>query len=624
MKRFFSCVMIVLLGLVPGPLSRASSSEEIVLSGVAGGGYVPGEILVKFKSETSDVAADGVHAAMGAVKKRNLDRRGGGGLQQVRLPNGMMVEEGVARYRNDPHVEYAEPNYLRHAMVLPNDPDFGQLWGLNNTGQTVNGTTGTVDADIDAPEAWDVTTGSSSVIVAVVDSGVDWNHLDLAANIWTNPGEIAANSTDDDGNGFIDDVHGWDFVDNDNDPTSEDTPGHGTHVSGTIAAVGNNSLGVTGIMWSAQIMPVRFLDASGSGSVSDEILAINYAVANGAKIINASYGDSSFSLSEFDTISAANTAGLLFVAAAGNAGANNDVKPSYPANYALPNIISVAASTQNDQLAFFSNFGATSVDLAAPGTNIRSTVNVPSEDYGFLQGTSMATPHVTGVAGLVASHDPLLTNAQIKTAILNSVDQKSAFSGKVLTGGRLNAFGAVQYPGGADLAVVETASPSPVTVSHDLTYTLTVSNRGLLDAASVVLTDTIPAGTSFVSATPSQGVCNAGSPVTCNLGGLADGAVATVTLVVVTDTTGAKSNTATVTSGTTDSVPANNSAAVSVKVKSASSGGGGGCGSVAPDVPLPPNGQLLFLAALFSPLFVVLARRRWKTIRTRPLFGNVS
>ncbi|MEE9120552.1 MAG: S8 family serine peptidase, partial [Syntrophobacteria bacterium] len=284
------------------------------------------------------------------------------GVQHVKLPKGMTVEEALEIYRNDPDVEYVEPNYLRYATTSPDDTFFSNLWGLNNAG----------DTDIDAPEAWDITTGSSSVMVAVIDSGVDYNHPDLAANIWTNPGEIAGNGIDDDGNGKIDDVRGWDFVDDDNDPIDSDD--HGTHVAGTIAAVGNNGTGITGVSWSAQIMPLRFLDAFGSGSVADAIEAIDYAIDKGAKIINASYGSYTFSTAERDAIARARNGGILFVAAAGNDNWNNDsVTKHYPSSYNLANIIAVAATDQSDSRASFSNYGVTSVDVAAPGTSIFST-----------------------------------------------------------------------------------------------------------------------------------------------------------------------------------------------------------------------------------------------------------
>jgi len=322
--------------------------------------YVPGELLVKYRPSRRAAASEHFRSRWGVSTLRRFRRMA---VDHLKLPRDMSVEEALEIYRNDPDVEYAEPNYLRYATATPNDPFFGNLWGLDNG----------ADTDIDAPEAWDITTGSSSVVVAVLDSGVDYNHPDLAANIWTNPGEIPGNGVDDDGNGFIDDVNGWDFVDNDNNPM--DTADHGTHVAGTIAATGNNSTGITGVTWTANVMVLKFIDTTGSGTVADEVAAIDYAIANGANIINASFGSFAFSDSEKDAISRAGPASILFVAAAGNESWDNDADPlikNYPSSYDLDNIIAVAASDQNDNLASFSNFGATTVDVAAPGTDIYS------------------------------------------------------------------------------------------------------------------------------------------------------------------------------------------------------------------------------------------------------------
>jgi subtilisin family serine protease len=331
--------------------SRRSKAHETT--------YVPGELLVKYKPSVRAAATEYFRSRWGVSTLRRFKRVG---VQHVKLPRDMTVEEALEIYRNDPDVEYVEPNYRRYATAIPNDSFFSDLWGLNNAG----------DTDIDAPEAWDITQGNSNVVVAVLDSGVDYNHPDLFNNMWTNSGEIAGNGLDDDGNGKIDDVRGWDFVDNDNDPMDSDD--HGTHVAGTVAAEGDNGIGITGVSWSAQIMPLRFLDAFGSGTVADGIDAIDYAIDKGADIINASYGSYSFSAAERDAISRARTAGILFVAAAGNDSWNNDsLTKHYPSSYDLDNIIAVAATDQNDNLAFFSNFGATSVDVAAPGTNILSS-----------------------------------------------------------------------------------------------------------------------------------------------------------------------------------------------------------------------------------------------------------
>lgn len=345
------------------PLKRLENTVE----------YVPGEVLVKFKSGVTSSAAKSLHSNIGAVKKNEFQSIN---VQHLKLNPGISVEDAIARYKEDPNVEYAQPNYIYHIdTTTSNDPLFNQLWGLNNIGQTVNGTTGTVDVDIDAPEAWDITTGSSSVVIAVIDTGVAYDHPDLSANIWTNPGESGSgketNGIDDDGNGKIDDFRGWDFVDNDNDPM--DYNDHGTHVAGTIAAVGNNGIGITGVNWTAKIMPLRYLDALGNGgSTSNAILAIQYANDNGARVTNNSWGWSGvLDQALKDAIDASSA---VFVAAAGNDGTDNDATPHYPCSYTSSNIICVAATDQNDNLASFSNYGVTSVDVAAPGVNIYSTM----------------------------------------------------------------------------------------------------------------------------------------------------------------------------------------------------------------------------------------------------------
>jgi subtilisin family serine protease len=327
--------------------------------------FVPGELLVKFRPEVRQEAAAAYQYWFDMTTRRTFVING---YQQVRLPEGTDVEEALELYLEDPDVEHAEPNYIVSADITPpDDTYFNRLWGLHNTGQNVNGTNGTHDADIDALAAWDVTTGSADVLVAVIDTGVDVNHPDLQANIWINTGEIADNGVDDDRNGYTDDVTGWDFLWSDNDP--RDANGHGTHVAGTIAAVGDNNTGVTGVSWSAQIMPLRFLDAWGLGSTANAIAAIEYANRMGADIINNSWGGSGYVQALEDAIEASDA---LVVCAAGNSGRNNDNIPHYPSSYASANIIAVAATNQDDQLAWFSNYGADSVDVAAPGTHIYS------------------------------------------------------------------------------------------------------------------------------------------------------------------------------------------------------------------------------------------------------------
>jgi VCBS repeat-containing protein len=390
------------------------------------------QILVRFRPGATPVAAAVLNGTTLKSALPLVDN-----LWTVQLAPGVSVQSALAAYKSHPSVEYAQEDFRVHLAgpVIPNDPQFPSLWGMNNTGQTG----GTPDADIDAPEAWAVTTGSSNTVIAVIDTGVDYNHADLRANMWVNPGEIPGNGIDDDGNGFRDDIYGADFVNNDGDPMDDHF--HGTHVAGTLGAVGNNGIGVAGVNWTGRIMALKFLDAFGYGYTSGAIAALNYAVANGATISNNSWGGGPFDQGLYDAINAAGNAGHIFVAAAGNDGSNNDTFPFYPAGFNLPNIISVAATDHNDALASFSNYGSTSVDLAAPGVNVLSTT--PGNTYGTYSGTSMATPHVTGVVALIRSQHPTWTNTQIKDQVLSSVDPLPSLAGKTVTGGRLNAATAV-------------------------------------------------------------------------------------------------------------------------------------------------------------------------------------
>ncbi len=312
--------------------------------------YLPGEILVKYRGASQGAALNSLHGPVRALQKKGFAKIN---VKRVKLADNVSVEEGIERYMQDPDVEYAEPNYIVRAhapsQVFPDDPFFStRLWGLHN---------GSSDADIDAPEAWGLTTGSDSVVIAVIDSGIAVDHPDLKTNIWINSGETdCGNAIDDDLNGYVDDCNGWDFLNDDNDPN--DFFGHGTHVAGTIAAQGNNSTGITGVMWQAEIMALRFLGIHGSGTTADAIAAILYADANGADIINLSWGGTGFSQALKDTIDATSA---VVVCSAGNEGLNSDVFPSYPASYSSPNILSVAATDQDDILRAFSNYGSVTV-----------------------------------------------------------------------------------------------------------------------------------------------------------------------------------------------------------------------------------------------------------------------
>ncbi len=426
MKKLVILILLVICFLADHILAIEPDSSERP-------SYAPGELLVKHKRSVRAAATQYYRTQWDISDLRTFKVTG---VQHVKLPRWMTVQAALEIYQDDPDVEYVEPNYYRHTSATPNDTYFTRLWGLHNTGQYVHGTSGAPDADIDAPEAWEITTGSSDIVIAVVDTGVDYSHPDLSDNMWFNTGETPDNEIDDDGNGYIDDVRGWDFFGNDKYPM--DLHGHGTHVAGIAAAEGNNAIGITGVCWTARIMPLRFLDADGYGTVADEISAIDYAIANGAHIINASFG--SYSQFERDAISNANTAGILFIAAAGNDSLNNDTSPFYPASYNLPNIISVAATDQDDNLTWFSNYGPTTVDVGAPGVNIYSTS--PAMNYQYMHGTSVATPHVAGLAALIWGHNSSLTHNDIKGIILNGVDIKPTLSGKTVTGGRINALNA--------------------------------------------------------------------------------------------------------------------------------------------------------------------------------------
>lgn len=346
---------------------------------IADADHVAREVLVKFKAGVTEAEKAAVREMFDA---RRVNVIGTIRVELWRLPANADTLETVARLSALSQIDYAEPNYLYGPQQMPDDPEFALQWHLNNTGQVVNGRSGKPGADIDAAGAWAVTTGSREIVIAVIDSGVAIDHPDLAANIWTNPFEIPGNLEDDDGNGYVDDVHGWDFVNDDNNPSdySRDLygDGHGTHVAAIIAAVGNNARGIAGVMWEARIMPLQifdlFEDSAFNATSGNIIRAVAYAVDNGARIINCSFGGPAFSRSQYEIFSYADEKGVLVVAAAGNDGTDNDINPTYPAGYDLANIISVAATDETDTLARYSSYGSRSVHVAAPGGGSISTI----------------------------------------------------------------------------------------------------------------------------------------------------------------------------------------------------------------------------------------------------------
>ncbi len=401
--------------------------------------YKEGELIVRFAPRPDGKSASPTD------KQQILSSLGGGtitrdfdivpGLSVVELAEGMTVEDALEQFNQADGIFYAQPNYEIHAIsTFPNDTRFDDLWGMHNTGQTG----GIADADIDAPEAWDLATGSSEVIVAVIDTGVDYNHVDLAQNMWVNTGEIPGNGEDDDDNGYVDDVYGYDFCNGDGNPMDDHY--HGTHCAGTIGGIGNNNEGVAGVCWNVKIMAVKFLDSGGGGWTDDAIDSVQYSVLMGANLSSNSWGGGGYSQGLKDAIDAAGAAGMLFVAAAGNDyGSNNDTHPHYPSSYTCDSVIAVLSTDDDDDMSGFSNYGPTSVDLGAPGSDILSC-NLGG-GYHYKDGTSMATPHVSGACALLWSMNSMLTNTEVKEILLDTVDL--TLGGLCVSGGRLNLYNAI-------------------------------------------------------------------------------------------------------------------------------------------------------------------------------------
>jgi uncharacterized protein (TIGR03437 family) len=445
--------------------------------------HIGHQLLIKYRSPAaiSEVHvvsdADGTSATRAAAQRHLAGRLGiryerqlsGSDWRVVEFADEMTMDDALALAQANPAVENAEPNYVLHLFSAaatikkmpaqvstspPNDPGFGYQWALQNTGQFG----GTVGADIGTLSAWQIAHSHQTVVVAIIDTGADYRHPDLVNRIWANSHEVTGNDMDDDGNGYVDDVRGWNFSARNNDPMDDHY--HGTHMAGTIAAEINNGIGLAGIAGplDVRIMPLKFFDANAQGTVSAAIEALDYATRNGARIINISWGDTTYSQALYDAVRRSVSAGCLVVAAAGNTTppSDNDRTPIYPANFnsgpnALPGVISVAGTDQSDQMLYDSksnsgsNYGATSVDLAAPSNFIYSTMP-PARgfgDYAYLSGTSSAAAFVSGVAALVWAQNPTLTNTQVKQIIVNSVRRVSATQGKTISGGIAHAYQAL-------------------------------------------------------------------------------------------------------------------------------------------------------------------------------------
>jgi subtilisin family serine protease len=438
-KKFLS------LAALAGAFASATVAQESAP-------FVKDEVLVKFKTETNNAARAEAVGGANVVEKLTDT-----GWVRVKLGAGEDVSSAIGRFRGRREIDAVQPNYYYHLLLTPNDPQFTStgMYGL---------------AKISAPQAWDLTTGSSAVVVADIDTGMRYTHQDLAPNAWINSGEIAGNGVDDDNNGFIDDVNGWDFFYNDSNPI-DDAGGHGTHTAGTIGAAGNNLLNVVGVNWNVKIMPIKIYSPNGTDSTSAMLVnAYNYVRMMklrgvNIRVTNNSYGGCGeacgYDQATKDALDAMGDAGILNVFAAGNSAVNNDVNPSgsYPSVYTSPSILAVAASTSTDARASFSSYGPISVDLAAPGQGILSTWSTSDSATNTASGTSMASPHAAGAAALLSAYNPDLSVASLKATLMNTVDPLAAWTSLVRSGGRLNVFAALQNQ------TVCTFTPSSSTVN---------------------------------------------------------------------------------------------------------------------------------------------------------------
>jgi len=415
--------------------------------------HAPDRLLVRFKA---GAPAQSINDALGKAKGNSGKQKGKAikglkkdrsfksmeGLKLVHLPPGRNLQDAISQLKKNPNVLYVEPDYQLTLNATPNDTSYSSLWALHNSGQTIWGQAGTADVDINAPEAWNVTTGSTSVVIAVLDSGVNHSHPDLLDNMWVNPGETASNGIDDDGNGYIDDIYGIDAYNSDSNPMDDNK--HGSHVAGTISAVGNNGVGVTGVSQSTKIIGCKIGASDGSIYVSAAVICMDYVydlkVNRSVNIVatNNSWGGGSYSVAMYQAIEKHMNAGILFVAAAGNDGTNNDASPHYPSNYYLPNVIAVAATDNQDNLASFSEYGRRSVHIGAPGVGIYSTTL--SSNYEFLQGTSMATPQVSGLIALLAAEDGSRDWKTLKNLVIAGGKDIASLDSTTVSGRRIRAW----------------------------------------------------------------------------------------------------------------------------------------------------------------------------------------
>ena len=513
-----SCLLILCIaGMATGVVCAESRTIAYDANGIP---YIAGEIIVKFNSEAiaTRMAAFGSEddlyqiSYMDTYMLESLNALDFSvqsdlshivpGMQLASIDQTVPVEAAVQILEQSQYVVYAEPNFLislgpveqatgdtqslaTHAaqpLQVPNDPMYSSQWGLTK---------------IQADKAWDITTGRQDIIIAVIDTGVDYNHPDLAANIWKNPREIPNNGIDDDKNGLVDDYYGYDFFNGKADPMDDN--GHGTHVAGIIGAVGNNGIGIAGVNWNVKILPLKFMGADGTGDILSAVAAISYARQMGASIITCSWGGKGHSQALADAIRQTNA---LFVVAAGNEGTNNDVTAFYPANFGYNNVIAVTSIDTSDQLGSSANYGQRTVNVAAPGVGILSTHPVNKNSYVQKSGTSMATPFVSGIAGLMLSTNSRLSPAQLKSLIIQNVDSVPALSSRVSSGGRVNAEKAVNAARGGSPTPAPTATTTP-TAPPTVPPTYTPTKTPVPPTPSpTITTSPIPTLTSSPTKTP--------------------------------------------------------------------------------------------------------------------------
>lgn len=509
------------------PTTPEVLETRVLLAGKGGPEFVAGELLVQYNSGTTLAARNVARAGMGmqvaeTIQTKTMQNAGFGVMERLRVGNGMTMEAAMARLKANARVKFVEPNYIYKPSAVSDDTYYtnGSLWGMYGSDSPgASGPAGTTNQyGSNAEAAWNTNlTGSRSIVVGIIDEGVQIDHPDLAANIWTNPGEVANDGIDNDGNGYIDDTNGWDFVSNDKTVYDAGQDSHGTHVAGTIGGIGGNTSGVVGVNWAVSMISCKFLGPTG-GTTLNAVKALDYLTdlktRHGINLVatNNSWGGGGYSQSLHDAIIRSAKQDILFIAAAGNATANNDTTASYPSNYnttvgtstqtaaSYDSVIAVASITSTGAISSFSSYGATTVDIGAPGSSIVSSV--PVSTYASYSGTSMATPHVTGAAALYASaQSGRVSAASIRLALLSSAVPTASLAGKTVTGGRLDVFEAIRRSSFLDLdrpvygpnqtaGITLSSSAANLSATVVDTVTVTVSSTTETAPLSIVLTET--------------------------------------------------------------------------------------------------------------------------------------